>query len=98
MLAAGFSAVDRVVTDAEQFNTEDDDDFFDKLPVPSIRRVGDFHTAGALIAPRPMLIFNTGSQFPTTWISNIYQAIGRQDLLSISENMETHIADWFSLT
>ena len=98
MLAAGFSEVDRVVIDAEQFNTETDDFFAEQLPIPSIRRVGDFRTAGALIAPRPMLIFNAGSQFPTTWISNIYQAVEKPDLLSISENPKVHIADWFSST
>ena len=98
MLAAGFSEVDRVVIDAEQFNIETDDFFAEQLPIPSIRRVGDFRTAGALIAPRPMLIFNAESQFPTTWISNIYQAVEKPDLLSISENPKVHIADWFSST
>lgn len=97
MLAAGFSKANRVVIDIEQLNTETDDAFVEKLPIPSIRRVGDFRTAGALIAPRSLLIFNTGSQFPTTWISDIYQAVEKPDLLSISTNREAHIADWFSL-
>ena len=98
MLAAGFSKANRVVIDVEQFNTKTDDDFGEKLPIPSIRRVGDFRTAGALIAPRSLLIFNTGSQFPTTWISDIYRAVEKPDLLSISKKREVHIADWFSLT
>ena len=97
MLAAGFSKANRVVIDVEEFNTETDDDFVEKLPIPSIRRVGGFRTAGALIAPRSLLIFNTGSQFPTTWISDIYRAVEKPDLLSFSESGEVNIADWFSL-
>ena len=66
LLAAGFTDVKNVVIDAAEFDNNSDDAFLERLPIPSIRRVGDFRTAGTLVAPRTLIIHNTGNVFDTT--------------------------------
>ena len=83
LLAAGFANVDRTVVDANQFNTNSDEAYLHALPIPSIRRVGDFRTAGTLIAPRHLLIHNTGNTFQTDWIADVYRAINATDQLRV---------------
>ena len=76
LLAAGFTTVKNVVVDAAQYASDSDAAFLETLPIPSIRRVGDFRTAGTLIAPRPLIIHNTGDAFDADWISEVYGNIG----------------------
>ena len=40
--------------------------------VPLLRRVGDFRTAAALVAPTPLLLHNTGGRFVATWLRSTY--------------------------
>ena len=100
MLAAGFSTADRVIIDVGQFNASSDDSYIDQLPIPSLRRTGDFRTAGALIAPKPLLLLNTGQQFPTQWVADLYSAAGKPDqFISLPEladsiQLETQIINW----
>ena len=82
LLAAGFTDVKNVVVDAAQYALDSDAAFLETLPIPSIRRVGDLRTAGTLVAPRPLIIHNTGDTFDTGWIAEVYGNIGAgQDLL-----------------
>ena len=82
LLAAGFTDVKNVVVDAAQYALDSDAAFLETLPIPSIRRVGDIRTAGTLVAPRPLIIHNTGDTFDTGWIAEVYGNIGAgQDLL-----------------
>ena len=49
LLAAGFADVTRTVVDANGFDSDNDEAYLQNLPIPSIRRVGDFRTAGRLL-------------------------------------------------
>ena len=91
LLAAGFANVKNVVVDAAAFNLKDDLKgdavFLETLPIPNIRQVGDFQTAGTLIAPRPLIIHNTGGAFDTAWIAEVYGNIGASDHLLVEKGV-----------
>ena len=86
LLAAGFTDVKNVVIDAAAFDNNSDDAFLATLPIPNIRQVGDFRTAGTLVAPRSLTIHNTGSAFDTTRITEVYGNIGASELLHITKD------------
>ena len=86
LLAAGFTDVKNVVIDAAGFDNNSDDAFLETLAIPNIRQVGDFRTAGTLVAPQPLIIHNTGSAFDTTWITEVYGNIGASELLHIEKD------------
>ena len=96
LLAAGFADVDRTVIDASGFDTDNDEAYLQNLPIPSIRRVGDFRTAGTLVAPRHLLIHNTRSAFRTDWIAEVYGAVDAADQLRVETEAvsEEDIAAW----
>ena len=96
LLAAGFADIDRTVVDANRFDSDNDAAYLHTLPIPSIRRVGDFRTAGTLVAPRHLLIHNTGNTFQTDWIADVYRAIDAADRLRVETEAvsETDIAAW----
>lgn len=50
-----------VVVDLNRFPVDDDQAWIDTYYVPCIRSVGDVRTAAALIAPRPLVVMNTGT-------------------------------------
>ena len=91
LLAAGFANVKNVVVDAATFDLRDDLDgdaaFLETLPIPNIRQVGDFRTAGTLIAPRPLTIHNTGDAFDTAWIAEVYGNIGASEHLLVEKGV-----------
>ena len=91
LLAAGFADIKNVVVDAAEFDLRDDLDgdaaFLETLPIPNIRQVGDFRAAGTLIAPRPLIIHNTGGAFDTTWIAEVYDNIGASQHLLVEEGV-----------
>ena len=87
LLAAGFTDVKNVVVDAAQYDIDSDIAFLETLPIPSIRRVGDFRTAAALIAPRPLTIHNTGDAFDTKWIAEVYGNIGVSQYLLVENKV-----------
>ncbi len=68
---------DVVVADACQLPAADDASLLaPDLFTPGLRRLGGFEGAAALAAPHPVLIHNTGSAFPTRWITDTYAAAG----------------------
>ena len=85
LLAAGFTDVKNVVVDAAAFDNSNDTAFLETLPIPSIRQVGDFRTAGTLIAPQSLIIHNTGDTFRTAWITEIYGNIGASQHLLVEK-------------
>lgn len=87
LLAAGFTNIKNVVADAAQFDSKSDDAFLETLPIPSLRKVGDFRTAGTLVAPRNLIIHNTGNVFNTAWIEEVYQNIGAEQHLLVRKEM-----------
>ena len=96
LLAAGFADVDRTVVDANGFDNDNDEAYLQNLPIPSIRRVGDFRTAGTLVAPRHLLIHNTSNTFQTDWIADVYRAVDAINRLRVETETvsEADIAAW----
>ena len=96
LLAAGFTDVEHTVVDANQFDSGNDATYLHTLPIPSIRRVGDFRTAGTLVASRHLLIHNTNNTFQTDWIADVYRAVGAADRLRVEAEAvsEADIAAW----
>ena len=66
-----------------QDDLDGDAAFLETLPIPNIRQVGDFRTAGTLIAPRPLIIHNTGDAFDTGWLAEVYGNIGASERLLV---------------
>ena len=85
LLAAGFANIKNVVVDAAQFDNNSDNAFLETLPIPSLRKVGDFRTAGTLVAPRNLIIHNTGDNFDTQWIQEVYRNIGMEQHLFVNK-------------
>ncbi len=83
MLAAGFSTAVNVVVDAATFDNRDDAAYLETLPIPTIRRAGDFQTAGGLIVPRQLTIHNTADVFDTAQIVAIYRNLNAGTALSV---------------
>ena len=82
-----------------QFNAKDDEEFIRKLPIPSLRRVGDFRAAGAVLVPKPICLLNTGQHFPAQWIADLYQVAGKNNHITSVANLdsislETQIINW----
>ena len=75
LLASAYVNIKNVIVDAAQFDNMDDQSYLKTLPIPSLRRVGDFRAAGTLIAPRNLIIHNTGGVFDTTWIQDVYRSL-----------------------
>ena len=86
LLAAGFTDVKNVVVDAAGFDNSKDTAFLETLPIPNIRQVGDFQTAGTLIAPRSLIIHNTGDAFGAAWITEVYGNIGASQHLFVEKD------------
>lgn len=77
----------KVVIDAAQFDNSRDEEFIEHLPVPGIRRAGDFRTAVMMAPSAPLLIHNTANKFDTTLFSAFYDKFGR------SEDFKTQTAE-----
>ena len=73
--------------DVAQFDSSSDAAYLETLPIPSLRRAGDFRTAGTLIAPRTLVIHNTGTTFDTTWLEAVYRNIGVRSQLLIANGV-----------
>jgi len=100
LLARPFAGkVGVTIVDAAGFGSpsqgKEDDQFVGKLYVPHLRRAGDLMTAGALVAPSPLVIHDTGA---ATWpqrIAAAYKALGARKALRISVKplSEKEVAD-----
>ena len=86
LLAAGFTDVKNVVVDAAAFDNRNNTAFLETLPIPNIRQVGDFQTAGTLMAPRSLIIHNTGDAFETAWITEVYGNVGVSQHLLVAKD------------
>ena len=87
LLAAGFTNIKNIVVDAAQFDNNNEDAYLKTLPIPSLRKAGDFRTAGTLVAPRNLIIHNTGNVFNTAWIEEVYQNVGAGQHLLVRKEM-----------
>jgi hypothetical protein len=78
LLARGLApGIDRMVVDAGRFDGSSDEEFVRRLPIPGIRRAGDFSTAVAIAPLTPLLIHNTGEKFGIERMTAIYSRFGR---------------------
>jgi len=62
----------RFAIDANGFSTASEDRYLKEMFIPGILRAGGLPNALALIAPRPLLLHNTGDVFETAWASEAY--------------------------
>jgi len=90
--------VARTAVDVAEFDNDNDDLFVSELFVPSLRRAGDFRTAGALIAPSELFIHNTGNAFNVDWIADVYEAIDAESKLIVQKEKATDakIVGWLA--
>lgn len=79
LLARGLTNVDRMIVDAVQLDSTDDQQVLAQVPIPGIRRAGDFQTAVTLAPLTPLLIHNTGGKFRTDFIAELYRRLGRAE-------------------
>ena len=93
LLARGLAPeIERTIVDTAGFNNSEDADFVARLPIPGLRRAGDFTTAVGLAAPTRLLIHQTGNKFNTNGLLQVYQASGKSANLTI-ETGRLSIAD-----
>jgi dienelactone hydrolase len=92
LLARGLAPrIERTIIDAHQFPSASDAAFVKSLPVPGLRRAGDFTTAVTLAPLSPLIIHNTGQLFNTDSLAGVYRRLGRE------EDFRAHV-DAFSTT
>ncbi len=98
LLARGLTAFDRTVVDAAQLDSANDQAVLAQIPIPGIRRAGDFQTAVTLAPLTPMLIHNTGGKFRTDSMTEIYRRLGRAEdfKTSSSELGKNDLLNWLS--
>ncbi len=87
LFAAGFTNIKNIIVDAAKFDNSHAEAYLKTLPIPSLRKVGDFRTAGTLVAPRNLIIHNTGDVFTTSWIEEVYQNLGAEESLLIRKDL-----------
>jgi hypothetical protein len=89
LLAATLSPEFSSVTiDAQTLDNRSDEQWIEKAFIPLLRRAGDLTTAAALLAPRPLRIFNASPGFDAAGIQGMYQAADAAGLLTISVKLE----------
>lgn len=92
LLARGLAPqIERMVIDAGQFNTESEEEFLRRMPIPGLRRAGDFITAVTIAPHTPLLIHNTGNQFRTERMAEVYRQFGRAADFKIQANRITDV-------
>ena len=78
LLARGLApSIEKMVIDAGQFDTASDEEFIRRLPIPGIRRAGDFSTAVTIAPLTPLMIHNTGRKFGIEKMKAIYSRFGK---------------------
>ncbi len=99
LLAKGFSPqVSKMVIDAAKFDNTSDDDYLKHLPVPGLRRAGDFQTAVTISPLTPLLIHNTGNKFRTDNLSAIYKRFGNAENFKTQSTLidNKDLVEWLS--
>jgi hypothetical protein len=99
LLARAFApAVDRYAVDVEGFASDDDEAFLRELPVPGIRRAGDFLTAGLLDLDSDLLVHDTRGRFRTERLAEAWRHLGRDARLETlaAEATEARLVEWLA--
>jgi dienelactone hydrolase len=80
LLARGFApAIDKMVIDAAKFDNTNDEEFVKYMPIPGLRRAGDFKTSVTISPLTPLFIHNTGDKFRTAPIAEAFSRFGRSE-------------------
>jgi hypothetical protein len=73
-----------VVADCSQIDVTSDKALLaPDLFCPGIRNIGTFQGGAILAAPHPLLLHNTGANFPTDAVRSAYRAIGASDKVRV---------------
>lgn len=70
-------AIDRMAVNVAGFDDASDEAFLKHLPIPGLRRAGDFATAVTVAPLTPLLVHNTGGRFRAGRIAEVYRRLGR---------------------
>ena len=95
LLAAPAAAA--VIADCDQVEVSSDEALLaPDLFCPGIRNIGTFEGSAMLNAPHPLLLHNTGTDFPTDALRSNYRAMGASDKLRVvaSRLPEEELAIW----
>jgi hypothetical protein len=69
-------AADAVAADCDSLDLNTDAALMEQgLFTPGIRKFGGFESAATLAAPHPLLLHNTGPNFPTAWLRDSYAGV-----------------------
>ncbi|MCX8037628.1 MAG: acetylxylan esterase [Candidatus Sumerlaeia bacterium] len=97
LLAANATgARSRTVVDANGFDDTDEASWQGEMYQPNILKYGGLRGAGALVAPKPLLIHNTQGKLNTAWIADVYRAAGAEAHFSSNSAVlpEKDIIQW----
>jgi hypothetical protein len=84
LLARGLAkGIDRMIADTAAFPTGSDEAFVDRLPIPGIRRAGDFVTAVGIAPLTPLLLYGTGDLFQVDPLRTLYARFGQPNHLVV---------------
>jgi hypothetical protein len=73
-----------VVADCSQTDVTNDEALLaPDLFCPGIRKIGSFEGGAILAAPQPLLLHNTGTNFPTLSLRTAYRAVGASQKLRV---------------
>jgi hypothetical protein len=77
-------AAGTVVADCDELDLASDEALLaPDLFCPGIRNIGTFEGGAMLAAPHPLLLHNTGENFPTDAVRSTYRAMGASDKLRV---------------
>ncbi|MBO24161.1 MAG: hypothetical protein CMO65_03025 [Verrucomicrobiales bacterium] len=87
---------DATIADCGQFSMDDETMMAPDLFYPGFYRLGGFEGIGLTGGATPKFLHNTGSQFSTTHMSDVYQAVGAGDRLRVAEAAasDADLAKW----
>jgi len=87
---------DATIADCGQFSMDDETMVAPDLFYPGFYRLGGFEGIGLTGGATPKFLHNTGSQFSTTHMSDVYQAVGAGDRLRVAEAAasDADLAKW----
>ncbi len=84
LLACGLCPqVVRAVIDIDQFDTDSDGEYEEKLFIPVLRRLGGLASAAALATPAELYLHNTGAKFQADEMESAYRAADAIDRLRV---------------
>lgn len=87
---------DAVIADCGQFAMDDESMLATDLFYPGFYRLGGFEGIGLISGSAPKYLHNTGTQFSTGHMNDVFQAVGAAERLRVAEPpaSDTELAEW----